>query len=61
MFESFKELILQSSSPMSRNAIVDPPLSVSHVPRQTFAGAALNDLWAVLLTAEWRHWSLSKS
>ena len=51
MFESFKELILQSSSTMSRNAIVDPPLSVSHVPRQTFAGGVVKGLSVAFVAA----------
>ena len=50
-FESFKEFILQSSSTMSRKVIVNPTLSVSHVPRQTFAGGALKGLWVVVVAA----------
>jgi hypothetical protein len=34
---------------MSRKVIVKPTSSVSHVPRQAFAGGALNGLWAVVV------------
>ena len=36
---------------MSRNAIVDPPLSVVKVSRQTFAQGALKGLWVSILAA----------
>ena len=36
---------------MSRNAIVDPPLSVVKVSRQTFAQGALKGLWVTILAA----------
>ena len=36
---------------MSRNVIVKSTSSLSHVPRQTFAGGALKSLWAVVLAA----------
>ena len=36
---------------MSRKVIVDPTSSVSHVPRQTFAGGALKSLWVAVLAA----------
>ena len=51
MFESFKEFILQSASTMSRTVIANQTLSVSPVPRQTFAGGALKGLWVAVVAA----------